>query len=138
MTLVPASESSPIAPDIRLLAGKHILIAEDDQLIAMFESMTLEGAGASIVGPAVTVQEMVQLIGRDRVDAAVLDAELRDGFVFDMVPVLRRRRIPFILVTGHARDWVPEGLRDVPVLEKPVAAEDILEALARLFDVHHR
>src|SRR5262249_62246067 len=59
----------------RPLAGKRLLVAEDEPLVALALQSMLEEAGADVVGPAKSLQEAEALKG-DSVAAAVIDINL--------------------------------------------------------------
>ena len=68
-------------PDRRAkLAGKRVLVAEDEPLVSMLVEDELRGAGAEVVGPVPTVGEALRLIEAAAADggisAAVLDINL--------------------------------------------------------------
>ena len=78
-----------------VLAGKRVLIAEDEPVIAMDHAEALTQAGAEVVATCSTVRGAVDCI-RDRpIDVAVVDYVLADG---NSEPALIR--VPWC---GHSR-----------------------------------
>src|SRR5690606_33618202 len=59
-----------------LLAGRRILVVEDEPLIAMEIEAQLAAAGCTVVGTAGTVEKARALIGAGGLDAALVDANL--------------------------------------------------------------
>ncbi|MBV1798570.1 response regulator [Siccirubricoccus sp. G192] len=57
----------------------RILIVEDEALIAMLLTESLESAGHQVMGPAATATEALALCEAARPDLALLDINLRDG-----------------------------------------------------------
>jgi DNA-binding response OmpR family regulator len=113
------------------LAGRGILVVEDEFLIACTIGDHLEHAGATVIGPAVSVAEaLVLLDGTTTVDAAVLDIGLRDEKVFPVAAVLRERSIPFIFATGYTSIAAFSDYKDVPFLEKPINHRDLIAVLS--------
>ena len=103
------------------LEGKHVLLVEDDFFVANDFAAELEAAGARVVGPVGSVPEALELIARtERLDAAVLDINLRGVMAYEVVDVLRARGVPVAFATGYDPDVVPERYADIPVCEKPV------------------
>src|SRR5262249_33315275 len=58
------------------LAGKRILVVEDEPLIGLDLVSTVEKAEAEACGPVGTEKEAMDLIERERFDAVLLDANL--------------------------------------------------------------
>jgi DNA-binding response OmpR family regulator len=114
----------------KALAGRRVLIVEDEFLIALEIEITLEEVGAKPVLAGSIAQAEAALEGK--IDAAVLDVRLPDG---DSVPIARRlaeRGAPFLFQSAHfgALD-LPPGI-DAPLLTKPIAPGRILSELAIL------
>ncbi len=83
------------------LAGKRILVIEDEGIIAaMIEDMLTE-LGAVVVGPVGTLAKGVELAGRAAIDAAMLDVNIRSEKIDPVVETLRGRGVPFVLATGY-------------------------------------
>ena len=82
------------------LAGKRVLVVEDEAIIAgMIEDMLTE-LGAIVVGPAGTLAKAVELAEREPIDAAMLDVNIRSERIDPVVETLRGRGVPFVLATG--------------------------------------
>jgi DNA-binding NtrC family response regulator len=75
-------------------------VAEDQIYIAMDLALAIEDAGGSVVGPAASAAEALELLANTNVDAAILDVDLLDGDCSAVVEVLAGRRIPIIIHTG--------------------------------------
>jgi CheY-like chemotaxis protein len=111
------------------LAGKRILIVEDEFLIALLLVDALESEQAEVVGPVGTHEEGLALVECERIDAAVLDLNLR-GVRNDALGLeLRRRHIPFLIATGYGK--APQALA-APVLAKPFTTNGFIAALSSL------
>jgi DNA-binding LytR/AlgR family response regulator len=68
------------------------------------------------------------------IDAAFLDVNLAGEYCFPVADLLRRKGVPFAFLTGYSeRTVIPAGLREVPVLTKPVNAADIAGVMVRHF-----
>jgi two-component system, sensor histidine kinase and response regulator len=72
---------SPVAPEGGLLAGRRILLVEDNEMNRRVATIFLEQAGAKII-PASSGAEALALLGRERFDIALMDIQMpeMDGF----------------------------------------------------------
>ena len=59
-----------------VLAGKRVLIVEDEQLIAFDLESTVLDAGGEVMGKAATLQQALAMAGNDSFDGAILDLRL--------------------------------------------------------------
>lgn len=103
-----------------MFTGKSVLIAEDEPIIAMDLADAVETAGGVVIGPCDTVGETLQLIGRQRVAAAIIDANLLDRDVTPVGRLLVARRVPTVVYSGTG---LPDELKlyhpELPVVFKP-------------------
>lgn len=113
-----------------MFGGAHVLILEDEAIIAFDLATAVEAADGIVVGPAGTVAAALALIDEEDVSAAILDTNLPDG---DLTPVASRlidRGVPVIVHTGIA---APDELRrrypDLPVYLKPTSSDGLVAAL---------
>lgn len=114
----------------KTLAGRHILLVEDDFFIADDFAATFEGAGATVVGPAATLPQALDLIARtERIDGAVLDINLQGEMAYALADALRARGVPVIFASGYDRGTIPERYADVPLCEKPVDPTQCAKAM---------
>ena len=112
------------------LTGRHILIAEDEHIVAESMGRMLRLWGAQIVGPAATVDQALELLRTAaKVDAAMVDINLRGVRAYSLADDLIARGVPFVFATGYSTPIIPERYRHVPVLQKPFEPEDITRAL---------
>lgn len=116
------------------LAGKRILIVEDEPLIAREISDFLSDAGCEVVGPALSFDEAQRLIGEGAFDAALLDGNLGGRPVDDLAIALTRAGAPFVFVTGYGREALPIGFREGPIIEKPFTRQQLTAALQPLWN----
>lgn len=102
-----------------VLAGKRILIAEDEPLVAIDHSGVLSEAGAKIVGTCATVKQALDCLDHTVVDVAVVDFLLADRNSEPLQAVLKQRHIPFVVVSSYPQVLVrTEEGQDI--LRKPV------------------
>ena len=87
-------------------------------LVALEIASLLEDIGCEPVGPVGHTQTALLAVTREPLDAALLDVDLGGESVEPVADFLRRRGIPFALITGYARDRLPARLRDDPLCRK--------------------
>ena len=116
------------------LAGRRILLVEDELMLALEVQMTLEDEGALVIGPVDDLARGLALLDREAAfDAAILDIDLHGEDVFPLAERLHARGVPFLFHTGHGdREDLSRRFRDVPVCIKPVLSERIVEVLGSL------
>lgn len=110
------------------VAGRRVLIVEDDYFLASELAATLTWAGAEVVGPVANVRDGLAALDRAP-DIATLDVQLGDETSLRLADELVRRGIPFVFATGSARK-IPVAHAGRAVCHKPVANQVILKALA--------
>jgi CheY-like chemotaxis protein len=114
----------------RPLAGRRILVVEDEIFVAMLVEELLRDLGCDVVGPASNVAEALALTGRERLDAAVLDVNLGAERVFPVADSLRRLAVLFVFVTGYDRTVLTNGYTGHPMIQKPFEPLDFGAVLA--------
>jgi CheY-like chemotaxis protein len=88
------------------LAGKRVLIAEDEPVIAMDHAAQLVQAGAKIVATCATVRSAVDCLREKAIDVAVIDFVLADGNSERLQTALKGKHIPFVVVSAYPRALV--------------------------------
>lgn len=115
------------------LAGRRLLVVEDEYFIAEDIRAILERHGAIVIGPVGELAEARDILAcEDRIDAAVLDINLHGETVFPLADVLRARGVPFVFATGYSEAAIPSSYGDVPRWEKPYDYDDLVDALPSL------
>ena len=110
---------------------RTILLVEDEELVALELTAELSRLGWAVVGPAATLSEAQALLSR-RVDAAVLDVNLRGRPIYPVAEQLEKLQIPFVFCTGY-EIVDPEGrFPEVPVIRKPAHPAAVSAALSDL------
>lgn len=103
-----------------VLAGRRMLVAEDDSLIALNLEMMLQGFGCEVVGPVAEVEAIVAVAGTESLDGALLDVDLRGRKVFEALPALVSRGVPIVLTSGYSDTTLfPDEWRALPCIAKP-------------------
>ncbi len=112
-----------------LIAGKRILVVEDEGLVsAMVEDMLAE-LGATVVGTAATIARGLLLARTTTdIDAAVLDVNLRDERIDPVARALIERSVPIVFATGYGA--APDvGAGASVVIDKPYTRDKLARAL---------
>jgi DNA-binding NarL/FixJ family response regulator len=108
--------------DSNALVGKRVMIAEDEPVVAMEHAALLAEAGAKIVATCATVKGAVDCVDERSIDVAVIDFVLADGTSEPLQRILKRRHIPFVVVSGYPRALVRTE-PDQEILQKPVTGD---------------
>lgn len=115
------------------LDGRRVLVVEDEYLLADDLSNALMQTGAEVLGPVPSVEQAMSLIGtEDRIDAAVLDVNLRGDMVFPVADALAARGVAFAFATGYDRATLPDRFAAAPHVEKPFRSANIAAVLGPL------
>lgn len=102
------------------LAGKTVLVIEDDYHQAEEVAHGLETQGIQVVGPYPTVHEGLTAARDVMLDAAVLDIRLQLDDSFPLADELLAQQVPIMFVTGYDTDVIPPRFRDSPRVLKPL------------------
>ena len=116
----------------KLLAGRRILVVEDEMLVLMMAEDMLADLGCEAVTSAATVNQALALIETEVFDAALLDMNLGGDKSFPVADALAARKVPFIFATGYTGQDMRESYRDRPMHKKPFRYEDLTGILSRL------
>jgi len=112
------------------LAGRTILIVEDDFFIAIDLAAIFEGAGATVVGPAATLAEARNLLERtERLDGALLDIILQGEMAYPLADALVARGVTTVFATGYDAGASPERYAHIPLCEKPIDLQQVAKAI---------
>ncbi len=110
-----------------------VLIVEDEMVLALMLEGILQEAGYRVV-KAARLLAALELVGAERIDAAILDINLAGTPVFPVADALRLRGIPFLFVSGYGDDGLPVEYRDCVMLQKPYGVERLQRELATLLE----
>ncbi len=115
-----------------MLLGRHILIVEDEYLLAEELMTVLEERQATVLGPVGRLGDALDLAGSAaRIDGAILDVNLCGEMAFPIADALAARSVPFLFTTGYDRSAIPSRFAFAVQLEKPLQIETVIDALER-------
>src|SRR5687768_11207536 len=111
----------------------RILVVEHDMNVADYIVDALQFQGWEVVGPAHTTSaalgQLEQFSGRT-LHAAVLD--LRLEMDFPIASLLRKRKIPFVFISGGIEGHDSLAFDDAVVLRKPFQFTELISAIQTL------
>ena len=117
----------------RRLAGRLILIVEDEPLVALEIDRSLRAEGARVVSAGYLESGLYSTEHPD-LSAAVVDLHLGDGSGTALCRRLRRLGVPFLVHTGYPAMLIAPEWADVPVICKPAPPGEIVAALVDLLN----
>jgi two-component system, response regulator PdtaR len=118
--------------DRKLTADSHILICEDDDLIALGWVTLLENGGYTVVGPARSAETALEMAYQHLPDLALIDINLSgtiDGI--SVAAELAPLGVSIIFITAYYNRAGTEGREfAADILIKPVMESTVLKAVA--------
>jgi len=132
-----AAPAPPLSPGLSL-AGRHILVLDDEPMIVDALARTLRDDGATVTAARNATEASDALAGDQPVDLAVIDLQLEKGIDgLDLITRWREgraARLPALIVTGATDPKTLARLQasGVAWLTKPVAVPTLRATVARL------
>lgn len=129
-----ADEVGPtdMVPSDQPLEGVNVLVVEDDPIIALDISETLQSYGARVIGPHFQPTTAIGAISEGP-DVALLDVNLGRETSSGVAARLAEHGIPFLIVSGQMdRSELDDAFRTAPLLNKPFCDRDIVNGLMAL------
>ncbi|KQN69713.1 HWE histidine kinase domain-containing protein [Devosia sp. Leaf64] len=126
----PVETSHPSVVADTDLTGKHVLVVEDQMLIAMDLERLLVDAGMEVDAVATSHREASAALSRNRPDIAILDVNLGEETSEPIARQLLADGIPFIFATGYGEAGsIPTAFEGIGVVRKPYDQDSILRQL---------
>jgi DNA-binding NtrC family response regulator len=117
-----------------LLAGRRILLAEDEALIALELEQILADLGCDVVGPVVSVDEVLENAQLGHFDGALLDINLRGRQIFEILPALQKLGLRLVITSGYNDVTLfPAPFRTLPRISKPFNENELRRVCERVF-----
>jgi len=114
------------------LAGRRILIVEDEIIVSWLLQDMLADLGCEVVGPAARVDQSLAMIEVEALDAVLLDLNLNGEMSYPVADALVARGVPFVFTTGYAKNRLLNGYQTFPVLQKPFHQLEVGDMLGKL------
>ena len=119
---------------IPALAGRRLLVVEDEFFVAEHIAMLLEDFGCDVVGPVGMIEQALDAVAGGGLDGALLDANLDGTSSAPIAAALRTASVPFIVVTGYGALKLDDDILDsAPRLIKPFSTADFVATLVAAF-----
>lgn len=113
------------------LAGKRVLVVEDEMLIALLVEDMLVDAGCILIGPFARVSDALAAAKTEVIDLALLDVNVAGEKVFPVAHALEERGVPFLFLTGYGESAMLQVRPDWEAVAKPFFPDKLAERLAR-------
>jgi DNA-binding response OmpR family regulator len=113
------------------LAGRRVLVVEDELLVAMLIEDALADHDCVIVGPYARLQDALRAVRTESIDLAVLDVNLSGEEAYPVAELLAERGIPFLLLSGYGTGAIPANHPDWQACSKPFQAEELVDMLMK-------
>ena len=112
-----------------VLAGRRVVVIEDESLLVMLLEDFLESIGCVVAGVASRFQAALEMAQALSFDVAILDVNLNGRQSFPIAEALVGRSLPFVFATGYGAATLPPSLQGAPVLQKPFQQRQLEQAL---------
>lgn len=109
--------------------ARHVLIVEDEPLLAYVIEELVIDAGFLIAGVAAKLETALAIIESGVCDAAIVDANLKGVSSAPAGLALTARQIPFIVLSGYSRDQQPGAFAGALYLQKPCRPDRLIQTL---------
>lgn len=115
------------------LAGRRVLIVEDEAIVAFSLECEVEDAGGEIIGPAHSLEQAQGLLDQP-IDVAILDINLNGESVWPVARALHDRGVPYVLASANCDDPCATDplFADVPCFDKPSPLRRLIATVADL------
>jgi len=111
------------------LAGRRVLVIEDESFVLMLLEDTLAEIGCEVAGTASRVGEALDKVGSLSFDVAILDVNLNGSQTLEVAARLAQAAVPFVFATGYGAAGLLSHFEGVPILQKPFQQSDLEQAL---------
>jgi len=101
------------------LAGKRVLVVEDELLVALLVEDMLSDMGCIVVGPFARMRDALNAANTQTFDLALLDVNIAGEMVFPVAYALEARGVPFLFVTGYGQAALPKDRPGWEACPKP-------------------
>ena len=116
------------------LAGRRILIVEDEFLMALELERRVRAGGGAVVGPVGSIERGLARVREGELAGALLDVDLNEQPITPLAEALREHGVPFILVTDDGVTVPDEpALRAAPLVTRGTATAELHRAMMRTF-----
>ena len=111
-------------------AKGHVLIVEDEPLVALLVEEFVQELGFASTKTVTSLADALECAARDELCFAILDVNLHGEMTYEVAEVLKARHIPFAFASGAS---APANYAAVPTLPKPFSLTDVERVLGTVF-----
>lgn len=102
------------------LAGRRILVVEDELILAMGIVAEIEDHNGVALGPVATLDGGIAALQEQKPDACIVNINLGPEKVYDLADLLIDEDVPFVFASSEPRAAIPSRFSDVPLHTKPI------------------
>jgi DNA-binding NtrC family response regulator len=110
----------------------HILIIEDEFMMALMLEEMLKDLGYSISGKIGNIDSALLQIQNTAFDAVILDVNLDGHMTYQLADFFIDKKIPFLFSTGYAQESILNQYAGYMTLQKPYTREQLKTHLEKL------
>ena len=115
------------------LDNKSVLIVEDEPFIAFDLADAMADAGATVMGPALTISEAGDALDGARPNVACLDINIGSDVVWPVAQRLHDDGVPFVFVSARCKQSdLPDPFGSYQCIAKPASQADLIGKLSEL------
>jgi two-component SAPR family response regulator len=114
------------------LAGRRILVVEDEVILAMEIVAEIEDNNGVVLGPVATLDAGIAALQEQKPDACIVNINLGREKVYDLADRLIDEDVPFVFASSEPRAAIPDRFNDIPLHTKPINMVEAAAALMRI------
>lgn len=115
----------------RPLSGLHVLLLEDNLIVALETEDLLRQLGATSVEAVSSIEAAREVVARSAVGFAVLDIHVGNETSYDFAGLCARHNISFIFASGYDSSVaLDETFSEIAVVRKPYQLDDVAAAVS--------
>jgi DNA-binding response OmpR family regulator len=111
------------------LSGYRVLVVEDDYFVAQDLCSILRTRGATVIGPARSINIGRELADAEHPDCVLLDINLHGEYAFTLAEELQTRGVRVVFTTGYDASFIPPKLRHTACLQKPIETNALVQSI---------
>ena len=111
------------------LAGRRILVLEDEVILAMDIVAEIEEHNGVVLGPVATLDAGIAALQEHKPDACICNINLGSDKVYELADMLIEQDVPFVFASSEPRSNIPDRFDAVPLHSKPL---DMIKAAVSL------
>jgi CheY-like chemotaxis protein len=117
---------------MKALRDKHILVVEDEWLLADEICSAIQAEGGSVLGPYASRADALEALAS--APAAPDAVRLLDGESYPVADRLKALGIAFLFATANGRSTLPDRFARNVLLSKPLSGHKVAQALSALLE----